>query len=227
MAHALIARPLYRTTVLLKVTMATTGVVLFGFLLGHMLGNLQAFMSPQKINDYAKFLHETPSLLWGTRLVLLASIALHIASAIALTRLNQAARPTAYAAPRRWRTATYASRTMMLSGPIIAAYLIYHLLHFTVGSLHPNFNAADPYNNLVYGFQQPVVVVAYLVAMGLLALHLHHGVWSFFQSLGISHPRWDAARRTFATAFTVVVILGFTAVPLAVLLGVLKPFTAG
>ena len=203
-----------------KVVMAVTGIVLFGFTIGHMLGNLQVYQGPEKLNAYAAFLRATPALLWGARAILLISVIFHIWAAISLSRQNDRARPVAYRA-RRWREGSYASRTMMWSGPILGLFIVYHLLHFTTGTAHPDFNHEDVYRNFVLGFQQVPASAVYIVAMIALGLHLWHGAFSFFQSLGVRNPAWVRGMRLFATATTLLVTLGNLSFPIAVLTGVI------
>src|SRR5687768_937416 len=129
----IVANPRFiASTIGRKVLMAVTGVILFGFTIGHMLGNLQVYQGPEKLNAYAAFLKATPAILWGTRSILLVSVLLHIWAAVSLSLQNHRARPVAYAG-RSWREASYASRTMMWSGPLLALFIVYHLLHFTTG----------------------------------------------------------------------------------------------
>jgi succinate dehydrogenase / fumarate reductase cytochrome b subunit len=208
----------YRTTVGKKAVMAITGLVLFGFLIGHMAGNLQFFLGREALNSYAEKLHHLGPLLWVVRLVLLASVAAHIVAAVQLWALQKAARPVAYTkyAPQG---STYASRTMYWSGPIIALFVVYHLLHFTTGTVHPGFEPLNAYDNVVIGFKQPLVSLFYVAAMILLGTHLYHGVWSMFQSLGLAHPRYTPKLKAFAKIFTFLLVLGFIAVPVAVLAG--------
>jgi succinate dehydrogenase / fumarate reductase cytochrome b subunit len=207
-----------------KVVMAVTGLVLFGFVCGHMLGNLQMFLEDRgAIDHYGKFLKEMVhgKGLWVVRAVLLGSVGLHIWAAWSLTRTSWKARPVSYKVVTP-DASTYASRTMRWSGPILFLFIVYHLLHFTVGSVHPAFVEGDIYRNVIVGFSVWPVAVCYIVAMLALGLHLRHGVWSMLQTLGASHPRWDRARNAAATTLAVIVVLGFISVPLAVLAGVLK-----
>jgi succinate dehydrogenase / fumarate reductase cytochrome b subunit len=207
-----------------KALMAVTGLILFGFVFVHMLGNLQMFLHDHEaINRYGKFLREMlhGGGIWIARAVLLASVALHIWASWSLTRTNWKARPIAFKVVTP-DASTYASRTMRWSGPIILLFVVYHLLHFTVGSVHPAFVEGDVYRNVIVGFSVWPVAAVYIVAMTALGLHLHHGAWSMLQTLGASHPRWDRSRNTAAKLFTVIVVLGFISVPLAVLAGVLK-----
>jgi succinate dehydrogenase / fumarate reductase cytochrome b subunit len=206
-----------------KVIMAVTGLGLFGFVVAHMLGNLQVYLGPEAINAYGEKLREYPPLLWGMRIGLLVLAALHVWSAYSLTRMNQQARPQGYR-ERANRSSTYASRTMRWSGVILLLFVIYHLMHFTLGTraVHPQFVPGDVYHNFVTGFQNPLVSAAYIVAMLALGLHMYHGVWSMLQTVGLSHPRYNPWRRRFAALVTVVVIGANISFPVAVLTGVLR-----
>jgi succinate dehydrogenase cytochrome b subunit len=208
----------YQAPIGKKVVMAATGVVLFGFVLGHMAGNLQFFLGREHFDHYASVLRATPALLWGVRATLLVSVSLHIAASIQLTVLKRKARPIGYV-KQTAVDSSYASRTMMWSGPILAAFIVYHLLHLTLGTAHPSFEEGHVYDNVIAGFSVIPVSIAYIVAMILLGMHLNHGVWSMFQSLGVGHPRYSAALRRLATIFSVLVVLGFTSIPIAVLAG--------
>lgn len=211
----------YEAPVGKKVIMAVTGVVLFGFVAGHMLGNLLIYLGPERLNGYAQLLRSSPGLLWGTRLGLLAAVALHVAASVQLALLKREARPVGYVRYQAVQ-ASYASRTMMWSGPILLAFVVYHLLHFTFGTAHPSFNEWDVYRNVVSGFQVIPVSAAYIVAMLLLGLHLQHGLWSMFQSLGVSHPRYTPALKTLATAAAISIVAGNISIPIAVLSGLVK-----
>jgi len=207
-----------------KVVMAVTGLVLFGFVFAHMLGNLQMFLPDHEaINHYGEFLREMlhGSGIWVARAVLLGSVALHIWAAWSLTRTSWKARPVPYKVVTP-DASTYASRTMRWSGPIVFLFIVYHLLHFTVGSVHPAFVEGEIYRNVIVGFSFWPVAVAYVLAICALGLHLRHGAWSMLQTLGASHPQWDGLRKLAATVFTVIIVFGFISVPLAVLAGVLK-----
>jgi succinate dehydrogenase / fumarate reductase cytochrome b subunit len=204
-----------------KVVMAVTGVILFGFVLGHMVGNLLLYVGPEALNAYAEGLRKFPAALWAARAGLIVAVLLHIWAAVSLTRSNLAARPKGYA--RRDDTAaTYASRTMVWSGPLLALFIVYHLMHFTFGNAHPGFVAGDVYHNVVIGFQNPLVSGFYIVAMLALALHLYHGVYSMTQSVGLNHPRINAQRRRFAALFTAVVVVANISFPIAVMAGLVK-----
>lgn len=212
-----------------KAAMAVSGLVLFGFVVGHMAGNLKAFQGPEKLNAYAEWLREIGApavphggVLWAARVVLLLAVAVHVAAAVQLTLVNRRARPQAYRKISPVQL-DYASRTMRWSGFLVLAYVVYHLMHLTWGNVHPDFVRGDVYANLVVGLGQWPVAVAYMVANVLLGLHLYHGLWSFFQSLGLDHPAYRRARRPFAVAFSVLVTVGFLAVPVGVLAGWLEP----
>jgi succinate dehydrogenase / fumarate reductase, cytochrome b subunit len=206
-----------------KAVMAVTGLILFGFVVGHMVGNLQVFLGPAALNEYGIFLREVlhGTGIWIARGILLASVLLHIWAATSLTLDSRAARPTGYRKVRH-RESSYASRTMVWSGPILALFIVYHLLHFTFGNVHPSFVEGDVYRNVVVGFGVPWVSGFYIAAMLCLGLHMYHGVWSMLQSLGLSHPRWDRLRFAFSALSTAAVVLGNIAIPLAVLLGLVR-----
>jgi succinate dehydrogenase / fumarate reductase, cytochrome b subunit len=203
--------------------MAVTGAILFGFVLGHMVGNLQVYLGPEAMNHYAVFLRELlhGTGLWIVRLVLLAAVGLHIWSAASLTLTSRAARPVAYR-EQKWKESTYASRTMRWSGVILFFFILYHLMHFTFGNAHPSFIEGDVYHNFVAGFRSVPVSLTYIAAMILLGLHLKHGVWSMFQTLGVSHPRSIRLAHAGAWVFASVIVIGNVSFPLAVLAGILK-----
>ena len=214
----------YETTLGKKLVMAVTGIVLVGFVVGHMAGNLQIFLGPEVFNKYADLLHSAKGLLYGVRIVLLLSVALHIISAVQLALIARRARPQGYVKVTR-TTSSYASRTMYWSGPILAVFIVYHLLHFTVGTVHPTTpfpGHVEAYQNVITGFQSIPVSVFYLIAMGMLSLHLYHGVWSMFHSLGLAHPRYTPIFKNLAVALSVVVAVGFAAVPVSVMLGIVR-----
>jgi succinate dehydrogenase / fumarate reductase, cytochrome b subunit len=211
----------YESTIGKKAIMAVTGLLLFGFLIAHMLGNLQIFLGPAVMNHYAETLHGNPALLWTARIVLLLSVVLHIWASISLAMLKREARPVAYV-KHTPVTSSWASRTMMLSGPIIAAFVIFHLLHLTTGTIHSQFIPLHAYENLVNGFLVIPFSVAYIVVMILIGFHLSHGIWSMFQSVGFSHPRYTPAIKKFAAVFAWILIAGFISVPIAVLTGLVR-----
>ena len=201
--------------------MAVTGLVLAGFLVGHMLGNLQVFLGREVMNHYAETLHGNLALLWGVRILVLVSVLLHAWAAVQLTAVKAAARPVPYVKPANVQ-ATTGSRTMMLSGPVIALFVIGHLLHLTTGTIHPQFVELRAYENVVIGFSNPIASGLYIVAMILVGFHLSHGIWSMFQSMGFSHPRYTRMLKKFSGIFAWVLIAGFIAVPIAVLAGLVR-----
>lgn len=205
-----------------KVVMAVTGVVLFGFVTVHMLGNLQAYMGAEPMNHYAEFLQGMVHGMgiWVFRAVLLTAAALHAWAALSLTLANRAARPVGYRA-QQLQAATWASRTMRYTGVILAAFIIYHLLHLTTGQVHPDFVKGNAYHNFVTGFQAPLASAFYIVAQVCLGFHLWHGIWSLTQTLGFSHPRYNAARRSFAMVMAVLVAGVNISYPIAVLTGLI------
>ena len=208
-----------------KVVMALTGAILFAYVLAHLAGNLQVYLpnGREAMNQYGSFLHHSlhGAGIWIARAVLLVAVALHIWSATSLTLSSRAARPVGYR-ERQWTESTYASRTMRWSGVILIVFVIYHLLHFTVGSAHPDFIPGDVYHNFVAGFRSVPVALFYVVAMVLLGLHLRHGVWSMFQTLGVSHPRYMRWAHVAAWIFAAIVVIGNVSFPLAVLAGIVK-----
>ena len=211
----------YDSTIGKKVIMAVTGAILFGFLIGHMLGNLQVFLGREVMNHYAETLHGNLPLLWGVRILLLISVVLHTWAAIQLTAVKAAARPVAYVKTANVQ-ATTGSRTMMLSGPVIALFVIGHLLHLTTGTIHPQFVELHAFENVVNAFSNPIASGLYIVAMILVGFHLSHGIWSMFQSIGFSHPRYTPLIKKFAGIFSWVLIAGFIAVPISVLAGLVR-----
>ena len=208
----------WRSTVGKKVVMALTGAIGLGYVAAHMLGNLQVFEGAGKINAYAALLKSNMGLLWMARSVLVIAVGLHIVAAYQLARVSQRSRPVGY---KRWRAvgSDFASRTMRWTGPLIALFIVYHLLHLTTGAVHPDFVEADVYHNVISGFRVWYVSVIYIVAMLMLALHLYHGAWSMFESLGLNHPKYNRLIRALATIFTAIVAAGFIAIPAAVLMG--------
>jgi len=218
------ALTLYQTSIGKKAVMALSGVVLVGYAAGHMLGNLQLYAGPEVINAYAASLRRLPLILWGTRVLLLVAFAAHIASSFSLWRTNQAARTTRYQQQKDVAT-NYAARTMYWSGPILLLYVVYHLAHLTFGKAPHSFDHHNVYNNLVYGFQVWWVSAIYVFGNLALGFHLFHGAWSFFQSLGLNHPRYNAWRKQFAIAVALVITLGNLSFPFSVLAGWVKPTT--
>ncbi|HEX6100318.1 MAG TPA: succinate dehydrogenase cytochrome b subunit [Thermoanaerobaculia bacterium] len=219
---------LYRSAIGKKAVMAVTGLILFGFVVAHMVGNLKLYLGPEHMNEYAEalrtmFMPIVPreGALWIARVVLLVAVVFHIHSAYALTMMNREARPIAYR-DRQFAKASYASRTMRWGGVIILLFIIYHLLHLTTGQAHHDFVPGDVYHNVVEGFKVWWIAAFYILANIALGLHLFHGVWAMFSSLGVTHKRFENWRRLFATAFAVLVTLGNLSFPLSVLLGIVR-----
>lgn len=228
--------------------MAITGFVLVGFVVGHLVGNLQIFSPPDKINGYAEFLHSMGPMLWVVRGFLLLCAAIHIWAAIVLTRENQRARGGSRYAVKNTIRATLASRTMRLTGFVVLAFIVYHLAHFTIGGVDENFKThlkpyvlqheyhilgfpvvaagtpvLDVHSMVVKGFQNPIVSLFYIVAVGLLSFHLLHGIDSMFQTLGLRNSQWGSGLRKFAMLFAVAYFLGNLAIPAAILAGKIEP----
>jgi succinate dehydrogenase / fumarate reductase cytochrome b subunit len=219
----------YRSPVGKKWVMAVTGVILMGFIVTHLIGNLKFYLSKEEINLYGEALRDMPGhllprtfLLWTIRSVLFVAFVLHLHSAYALTVINKKARPQAYQSKRDYVAANFASRTMRWTGIIVLLYLIFHLMDLTWGNANPHFLRGDPYNNLVYSLQRPVVAGVYIVANIALAFHLYHGAWSMFQSMGINNPRINKLRRSFATGFAGLILIGNLSFPILVQAHVMK-----
>ncbi|HZU26319.1 MAG TPA: succinate dehydrogenase cytochrome b subunit [Bryobacteraceae bacterium] len=217
----------FETTVGMKIVMAITGAVLFLFVVGHLLGNLQVFEGREALNRYAVFLRIEPPLLWTVRIVLLICVLLHIWSSWKLWRRKREARPVKYEM-KKPAGSSYASRTMYWSGPIILAFVIYHLMQYTFGvggtpydqwAGHPG--EIDVYANLVHGFRIWPISAFYIIAMVLLCLHLYHGIWSAFQTLGASHPRYTPMLKNAAALIAILLAAGYISIPVAILTGLI------
>lgn len=205
--------------------MAVTGLLLFGFVFVHMLGNLQIFLGQDALNDYAKHLADLPALLWPARVVLLSLLLLHIGTAISLSFENRRARPVRYVRETTIQ-ASYASRTMMMSGVIVFLFIVYHILHFTLGRVQPQFYGhldahghKDVYSMVVLGFQNVFVSASYIVAMAALCLHLSHGFQSLFQSLGLRDEKSGPCLTKLSRALALLIFIGNSSIPVAILLG--------
>lgn len=216
-----------RSSIAKKALMAVTGAVWIGYLVLHMWGNLHIFQGQAEFNHYAEFLREVggpvfsyAQVLWLIRIVIVASLIAHMWSAWDLYMQARQARSTNYAV-KRVVQANYASRFMRIGGVVIILFVIFHLAHYTWGWITP-FDRADPYTNVVIGFSNPVIVLFYLLALASLGLHLFHGVWSMFQTLGLNSRRFDGFFRGLAVFVALVVPIGFATVPLAVLFGILS-----
>ncbi len=219
----------WRSAVGKKWVMALSGIILLGYVLAHMVGNLKVFLGKSHINVYGEWLRTLgePALprtvvLWGMRVVLIAAFVGHIVAAYQLTRMNRRARPTHYQSKRDYVAANFASRTMRWTGIIVALFVVFHLLDLTWGSANPHFVRGDPYDNLFYSFERVPVAIAYIVAMLALGIHIFHGAWSMFQSLGLNNPRWNLWRRWFAIAFALVITVGNISMPLLITTGVVS-----
>ena len=219
---------LLNSTIGLKALMAATGIILIGFVLIHMLGNLQIFLPDAAdgaipIDEYGKLLKSNAGVLWGARLTLLASIGAHIYSAVALTQRSRAARPRTTKHASGW--GQHAVRTMRWGGVILILFVAYHLLHFTVGPRKCPFSAHEYgkiKGNVVSGFQKPVISIFYIVAQCALGLHLTHGVWSLFRTLGVSSQAWSDRAKKLAILIGVVITVGNISIPISILLGLVK-----
>lgn len=215
----------YRTSIGKKTVMAVTGLIGVGFVIAHLISNLSIFTGPTHLDDYAAFLRSTGPLLWIARGVLLAAVIAHIVAAVQLTIENRKARTSRYAY-QRYVQAPFATRTLRWGGAILFLFIIYHIAHFTLGvaPLTPSeFEHGKVYNNVVYGFQNPIVAGIYIVAMLALGLHMLHGVWSMFHTLGLNNRRFNRVWRNLALLVALFLFLGNISIPIAVLLGVFKP----
>ena len=218
---------LYRSAVGKKWVMAITGLMLLGFVFFHMLGNFKLYFGAPDTNHYAEWLREllVPFVprtvaLWLLRLGLIAAFALHIHAAYSLTRMNHRARPDAYSGKRDYVAANFASRTMRWTGVIVGLYVLFHLADLTWGTANPEFVRGDTYNNLVVSFERVPVAIIYIVANLALGVHIFHGTWSLFQSLGLNNPRFNRWRVHFARGFAALIVIGNVSFPVAVLTGV-------
>lgn len=218
------------TSVGKKVVMAVSGFIVFGFVVVHILGNLQLFLGPEKLNSYAAFLQGLGPIKWAIRGFLAASVVVHIVSAAQVTLQSWRARPTGYVV-KRFRETNYAARTMRVGGPLIGLFVAYHLLHFTTGHCHPVKAGFSPdengilnvYNTVIWGFQDPLASGIYIVTMVLIGLHLYHGLWSMMQSVGLNHHKWNHLRKGFAVLFAVFVAGAGISLPVAALSGWVMP----
>jgi succinate dehydrogenase / fumarate reductase cytochrome b subunit len=211
-----------------KYLMAITGIGLFLFVIAHMLGNLQIFIGPDAINRYGNFLQTTPEILWPARIGLLAFVGIHIWTSIALTIENRAARTARYEV-KEVVDASLASRTMIWSGLIVFAFVAYHLAHFTLMVTHPAYRNLhdelgrhDVYRMMILGFQQPIISGFYILGVGLLCVHLGHGVAAMFQSLGLKNEAYEVRIDALAKIAAVILFLGYAAIPISVWAGVVK-----
>jgi succinate dehydrogenase / fumarate reductase cytochrome b subunit len=226
MSAALGSRPsLYSTAVGKKYVMAISGMVLMGYVLAHMVGNLKFYFGATALDNYSHWLREVGEpalpeqwLLWGVRIVLLAALAVHLHAAYVLTAINRRARPDAYRSKRDFAAADFASRTMRWTGIIVLLFVVFHLLDLTWGATNPDYVEGDPYHNVVASFQRIPVALVYIIGNLALGVHLYHGAWSLFQSMGWVRP-W---RRHFAIAFAGLIVIANISFPLAVVFGVVE-----
>jgi succinate dehydrogenase / fumarate reductase cytochrome b subunit len=204
-----------------KWLMAVTGLILFGFVVGHMLGNLQIYLGQEQLDHYAELLQANKPFLWAFRSVLLFCVSVHIWAAVVVWLRNRSARPVKY---KMFQPPglDYAARTMVWSGPIIALFIVYHLLDFTVGTANPDFIKGEVYHNVIASFSNPGIALVYVAANLLLAFHLYHGLWSLFQTFGWDHPRFGWIRRALAIFFSALIGAANISIPLAVLTGFVR-----
>jgi succinate dehydrogenase / fumarate reductase cytochrome b subunit len=219
---------LFGTTIGRKLVVAITGILLVGFVVVHMLGNLAIYQGPEALNTYAAWLQGHP-LKWAGRIALLGVFGVHLVTAIALALHNRGARPVGYQ-----RTeivaAGFASRQIVLTGLLVLAFVVYHLLHFTLGAVQPEHahlidagNRHDVYSMIVHGFQNPIVSASYIVAMLVLGFHLQHGAASLFQTLGVNHETYNAMIRGGSLSLVAIIVIGNCSIPVLVLAGVISP----
>ena len=216
------------STLGLKAVMALTGLLLFGFVIVHMLGNLQVYLGSGPFNHYGDLLQSQREIVWLARFALLGAVVAHIGSAVVLTRRSMAARPVAYKT-HALQSPDYAARTMRFGGLIVLLFIVYHLLHLTAGVVHPDFVEYVPYeggmkgdafHNVVSAFQVWWVTAFYVVAQVALGMHLAHGAWSGLRTLGLDNPRYDVLVRNGSVAFGALITIGNCSIPLAVLFGI-------
>jgi succinate dehydrogenase / fumarate reductase, cytochrome b subunit len=242
-------RNLFMSSIGRKFLMAVTGLILVGFVTGHLVGNLQIFLAPDHINGYAHFLQGLGPVLWLVRIVLLIAVGIHVWAAVALTMESRAARGPQNYGIKRWLRASVASRYMRLSGVVVLAFILYHLAHFTLGYAGadtfksnlaewtmqddvrefgiPLASAGDVvhdvYSMVFLGFASPIVSLCYIIAVGLLSVHLWHGTDSLFQTLGLRNGQLAFCLRRVVGIFCLVYFLGNLAIPGAILTGIVKP----
>jgi len=242
---------LFRSSIGRKILMALSGLILIGFVTGHLIGNLQVFQHPDYLNGYAQFLHQLGPILWLARIIIIVAVVVHIWAATVLSLENRRARGTAAYGVKTWIRASLASRWVRWTGYLVLAFILYHLAHFTFGvaqkehfkdnlplyTMNEDYRVAgflvvkegasvqDVHSMVILGFQNPVVAVFYIVAVGLLSFHLLHGVDSLFQSLGLRSTRWAGGLKKVALVFCLLYFIGNLLIPGAVLAGKLAPRT--
>lgn len=212
---------LWATTVGKKVAMAVTGTVMILFLVSHMISNVLIFKNPAHLDSYAAWLRSLGPALWIARVGLLGAVVVHIVAAYQLTMRARRARPIAYDRHEKLVT-TYAARTMRWGGVLLLVFIVFHLLHFTTGTLHPDFHPGEAGRNVIEGMQVTPVAIFYLVSMLALGLHFSHGIWASFGTLGFHNPAYNQSRRLLAWGVAILVAGGFATIPAAAILGYLK-----
>lgn len=219
----------WRSAIGKKWVMAVSGIILLGYVLTHMVGNLKTYLGADDLDHYGEWLRDLGEpafprtvLLWSMRTVLIAAFFLHIIAAYQLTRMNRKARPTRYQSRRDYATASFASRTMRWTGVIVALFVIFHLMDLTWGTTNPDFHRGHVYDNLIASFQRVPVAIVYVVANIALGIHIFHGAWSMFQSLGLTNPRFNHLRRHFATGFAALITLGNISFPILIVTRVVE-----
>ncbi|MFN8534275.1 MAG: succinate dehydrogenase cytochrome b subunit [Dehalococcoidia bacterium] len=222
------ALTLYRSTIGKKVIMAISGLIGLGFVFFHMYGNLKVYQGAAVFNHYAEGLRTIGDpvfgyshLLWIARLALIGAVVAHVVAAIQLTRIDWHGRPSGYRKKKLIHT-SYAARTMRLGGAVIFAFIVYHLLDLTFGVVNPGFVGGDVYRNFIATFRNPIVAAFYVIANILLGLHIYHGGWSLWQTLGLNDYRWSPLFRGLATVLALAVTLGNISFPIAVQTGFLR-----
>jgi len=220
---------LYRTSVGKKYVMATTGIIGIGYVVAHMIGNLKMYLGQEDVDHYGEFLREllVPILprtvaLWLLRFVLIGALVLHIHAAYSLTVMNRKARPVKYQSARDYQIANFASRTMRWTGIIVLLFIVWHLLDLTGGQVNPGFVRGSTYRNIDASLSRAPVALLYIVANIALGIHLFHGTWSLFQSMGWSNPKFNAWRRALAVGVATIVVVGNVSFPVAVLAGIVE-----
>lgn len=220
---------IYRSAVGKKYVMAITGILLLAWLTAHMIGNLHVFEGPEPLNVYSEHLRKLLEpiaprgfVLWILRIGLILAFVFHIHAAYGLTLINRRARGRGVRHPKDYVAADYASRTMRWTGVIVGLFTVYHLMDLSWGNANPDFQRGEVYHNLVVSFQQPLVAIVYILSNLALGLHVYHGAWSLFQSMGWNHPRFNHWRRWFAGGFAIFLTAGFIAVPIAVMVGLVE-----
>jgi succinate dehydrogenase / fumarate reductase cytochrome b subunit len=219
----------WRSAIGKKWIMAVSGIMLLGFVLFHMIGNLKIYLGAAHLDEYAEWLRTIGEpfaprgvFLWILRVGLIAAFFLHIVSAAQLTRMNQRSRPVKYQSPRDYVAADFASRTMRWTGVIVGLFVIFHLMDLTWGTVDPDWARGHVYANVIHSFQRVPVAIVYIVANIALAIHIFHGAWSMFQSLGLNNPKWNDARRKFAIGFALLIGIANVSFPLMVVTGVVS-----